>query len=121
MKTVISIACFVLAACGSQTKSVRTNPRAAPEHARAPEDAPGDADLQNDSGVVAWRELDSKCRGDLAGNDPASNSVCAQRSQAEKRLHGRGICYGKRGETPYQYTWHKCDPRRIQFPSSRRN
>lgn len=117
MKVVMVVLCTLVAGC-NQSEGKRPIEPAAPEKLLNSEGAVRHTSLENNPAVLAWRSLDSKCRGDLAGDDPQSGRVCAQRAQAAKQLAKQGICYGKKGQLEGEYEWHKCGPGSLRFPGS---
>lgn len=114
MKIVTTLLCGVLVGC-SQPGTSDSTPSTTPQKRLVAPHKASDLTLENNPAVVAWRILDSQCRGDLAGGDPQSGPVCARRSKAERELAKQDICFGKKGQSEPEYQWHKCGPQSLRF------
>lgn len=59
--------------------------------------------------IASYRSLNSACRGG-SGDDPRTQTACAERDRVVARLQQAGYCYGRRGQVGAQMSWHRCGP-----------
>jgi hypothetical protein len=54
-----------------------------------------------------WQDANSRCRGG-SGDVPATEAACSERERLGSRLGALERCYGKRGQSGSQMSWHVC-------------
>ena len=52
-------------------------------------------------------DANTRCRGG-SGDEAATWTACAERTEIGERLQALGWCYGRQGEAGYQMSWHRC-------------
>lgn len=58
--------------------------------------------------IEQWSELNGRCRGG-SGDDPKTLKACDLRDNLDaSKMKPRNLCYGKEGQSGYQYEWHRC-------------
>jgi hypothetical protein len=60
-----------------------------------------------DTLVELWQDSNSRCRGG-PGDSPLTDAACKERERYAMRLDKLGHCYGKRGQSGSQMSWHIC-------------
>lgn len=70
-------------------------------------DAPAQSRNDPQTMIRLWAEANGACRGG-PGNSKATLDACDERDAYSKRLDQLGWCYGRKGESSYQYAWHRC-------------
>ncbi|TPI27106.1 hypothetical protein FJW07_31510 [Mesorhizobium sp. B3-1-9] len=57
--------------------------------------------------IGQWQVADENCRGG-SGDDPKTEKACSARDALARQLETAKWCYGKNGQSRYQYKWHRC-------------
>jgi hypothetical protein len=57
--------------------------------------------------IRQWEVANENCRGG-SGDDPKTLKACDVREKLARQLEAAKWCYGKEGQSGYQYTWHRC-------------
>jgi hypothetical protein len=64
--------------------------------------------------IRQWEAANENCRGG-AGDDPQTMKACSSRDALSRQLEAAKWCYGKNGQSGYQYKWHRCRKGSIHF------
>ncbi|TGQ20027.1 MAG: hypothetical protein E5V67_01905 [Mesorhizobium sp.] len=64
--------------------------------------------------IRQWQVANENCRGG-SGDDPQTEKACNARDALARRLEAAKWCYGKNGQSGYQYRWHRCGKGSIHF------
>jgi hypothetical protein len=67
----------------------------------------GQAQPATEKLFAVWRDLNTFCRG-WSGDDKHLDEVCKTRDEMDEALRKLGYCYGKKGQSGAEMTWHKC-------------
>jgi hypothetical protein len=57
--------------------------------------------------IGQWHSANEGCRGGL-GDDAATFKQCNQRDALGARLSAAKWCYGREGQSSFEYEWHRC-------------
>ncbi|MBZ9940140.1 hypothetical protein LB533_03375 [Mesorhizobium sp. BR1-1-13] len=57
--------------------------------------------------IRQWQAANENCRGG-SGDDPQTVKACGARDVLADQLEAAKWCYGKNGQSGYQYKWHRC-------------
>lgn len=57
--------------------------------------------------IRQWEVANENCRGG-SGDDPQTDKACRSRDALSRQLEAAKWCYGKQGQSGYQYKWHRC-------------
>ncbi|WP_156033636.1 hypothetical protein [Mesorhizobium sp. LSHC412B00] len=57
--------------------------------------------------IRQWEAANENCRGG-SGDDPRTLQACDAREALSRQLEADKWCYGKNGQSGYQYKWHRC-------------
>ena len=107
MNRTIAVVCLVVASLGFHAK-------VAPAAAEKPQFKKAATNLfDKDPRILSWHELDVECH-QLVG-DRQGSQACAKRIKAAIKLNHQGLCFGKKGQKEYQYSWHKCRSDSLRF------
>ncbi|MDX8521122.1 hypothetical protein [Mesorhizobium dulcispinae] len=64
--------------------------------------------------IRQWQVANENCRGG-SGDDPQTEKACATRDALGRQLEAAKWCYGKNGQSGYQYKWHRCGKGSIHY------
>ncbi|WP_154674569.1 hypothetical protein [Mesorhizobium erdmanii] len=64
--------------------------------------------------IRQWQVANENCRGG-SGDDPQTEKACGARDVLARQLEAAKWCYGKDGQSGYQYKWHRCGKGSIHF------
>lgn len=64
--------------------------------------------------IRQWQAANENCRGG-SGDDPQTEKACNARDALSRQLEAAKWCYGKKGQSSYQYKWHRCGKGSIHF------
>lgn len=64
--------------------------------------------------IRQWGAANENCRGG-SGDDPKTLKACGVRDTLARQLEAAKWCYGKNGQSGYQYKWHRCGKGSIHF------
>lgn len=64
--------------------------------------------------IRQWQIANENCRGG-SGDDPQTERACNARDALYRQLGAAKWCYGKNGQSGYQYKWHRCGKGSIHF------
>ncbi|MEI9429216.1 hypothetical protein [Mesorhizobium sp. Cs1299R1N3] len=66
--------------------------------------------------IRQWEAANENCRGG-SGDDPKTLKACGVRDTLAHQLATVKWCYGREGQSHYQYRWHRCQKGSIHYPS----
>ncbi|TPM21723.1 hypothetical protein [Mesorhizobium sp. B2-3-5] len=64
--------------------------------------------------IGQWQVANENCRGG-SGDDPKTMEACDVRDTFARQLETAKWCYGKNGQSGYQYKWHRCGKGSIHY------
>ncbi|RWA81318.1 hypothetical protein [Mesorhizobium sp.] len=64
--------------------------------------------------IRQWQAANEHCRGG-SGDDPQTGKACNARDALARQLEAAKWCYGKNGQSGYQFKWHRCGKGSIHF------
>ncbi|MGX9117877.1 hypothetical protein ACWTU6_14515 [Mesorhizobium sp. BHbsci] len=64
--------------------------------------------------IRQWEAANEYCRGG-SGDDPQTAMACKARDALSRQLESAKWCYGKNGQSSYQYKWHRCQRGSIHY------
>lgn len=59
--------------------------------------------------IDLWYDANGRCRGG-SGDSPLTEAACSERERLGARLDTLDRCYGKRGQSGAEMSWHVCAP-----------